>query len=71
MAGLVVNQVNGKDITDLASLAEAIKSPANGIHRIDVVDGPRTIYLDDAQAKQDNTEFLPSRYRITALSNLK
>jgi hypothetical protein len=35
------------------------------------VDGPRTIYLDDAQAKQDNTEFLPNRYRITALSNLK
>jgi hypothetical protein len=71
MAGLIVNQVNGKDITDLASLAEAIKSPANGIHRIDAVDGPRTIYLDDAQAKQDNTEFLPNRYRITALSNLK
>jgi hypothetical protein len=71
MAGLIVNQVNGKDITDLASLAEAVKSPANGIHRIDVVDGPRTIYLDDAQAKQDNAEFLPNRYRITALSNLK
>ena len=70
MSGLIVNQVNGRDITDLASLTEAVKSPANGIHRIDVQDGPRTIYLDDAQAKQDNTEFLPARYRITALQNL-
>ena len=71
MSGLIVNQVNGVAINDLASLAEAVKSPANGIHRIDVVDGPRTIYIDDAQAKQDNAEFLPSRYRITALQNLE
>lgn len=71
MSGLIVNKVNGKDITDLASLAEAVKTPDNGIHRIDVTDGPRTIFLDDAQAQQDNAEFLPGRYRITALSNLK
>jgi S1-C subfamily serine protease len=71
MSGLVVNKVNGKDITDLASLADAVKTPTDGIHRIDVQDGPRTIYLDDAQAKQDNAEFLPSRYRIKAMENLK
>lgn len=71
MAGLIVNKVNGKDITDLNSLVEATRSPADGIHRIDVQDGPRTIYLDDAQAKQDNAEFLPARYRITAMENLK
>jgi len=71
MSGLVVNKVNGKDITDLASLAEAVKTPADGIHRIDVQDGPHTIFLDDAQAKQDNAEFLPSRYRIKAMENLK
>lgn len=71
MAGLIVNQVNGKEITDLKSLAEAVKSPVDGIHRIDVQDGPRTIYLDEAQAKQDNAEFLPGRYRITALQNLE
>ena len=71
MSGLIVNQVNGKDITDLNSLVEAVKFPTDGIHRIDTVDGPRTIYLDDAQAKQDNAEFLPGRYRITALQNLE
>ena len=71
MSGLIVNQVNGKDIIDLAFLAGAVKTPADGIHRIDVQDGPRTIYLDDAQAKQDNAEFLPGRYRITALQNLE
>lgn len=71
MSGLIVNQINGKDITDLQSLVEAVKHPSNGIHRIDVVDGPRTIYLDDAQARLDNAEFLPARYRITALENLE
>ena len=71
LAGLIVNRVNGQEIADLAALAEAVKAPLNGIHRIDVVDGPRTIYLDEAQAKQDNAEFLPSRYRITAMENLK
>lgn len=71
LAGLIVNRVNGQEISDLAALAEAVKAPLDGIHRIDVVDGPRTIYLDDAQAKQDNAEFLPSRYRITAMENLK
>jgi PDZ domain len=71
MSGLIVDKVNGKDITDLAALAEAVKTPSDGIHRIDVQDGPRTIYLDDAQARQDNAEFLPTRYRITAMENLK
>lgn len=71
LSGLIVNKVNGKDITNLADLAEAIKLPEKGIHRIDVSDGPRTIYLDEEQAKQDNTEFLPKRYRITEIENLK
>lgn len=71
MSGLVVNKVNGVEITDLATLAEAVKSPTDGIHRIDVQDSPRTIYLDDSQAKQDNAEFLPTRYRIKAMENLK
>ncbi|MES2706755.1 MAG: PDZ domain-containing protein [Verrucomicrobiota bacterium] len=71
MSGLIVNKVNGKDITDLATLAEAIKVPEKGIHKIEVTDGPRTIYLDDEQARQDNADFLPSRYRITEMEQLK
>ncbi|MDB6133993.1 MAG: hypothetical protein JWM59_2236 [Verrucomicrobiales bacterium] len=71
LSGLIVNKVNGKEITDLAALAEAVKLPENGIHRIEVTDGPRTIYIDDAQAKQDNEDFLPSRYRITEMEQLK
>ena len=71
MSGLIVNQVNGKDIADLATLAEAIKSPLNGLHHIDVTDSPRTIYLDAAAAEKDNTEFLPARYRITAMQHLE
>lgn len=71
LSGLIVNKVNGKEITDLAALAEAIKVPENGIHRIEVTDGPRTIFIDDQQAKEDNSDFLPSRYRITELEQLK
>lgn len=71
ISGLIVNKVNGKEITDLASLSAAIKVPENGIHRIEVTDGPRTIFIDDKQAQEDNTDFLPSRYRITELEQLK
>jgi len=68
---LIVTKVNDKPINDIKDLAEAVKSPLEGIHKIEFTDHPRLIHLDAAQAEQDNTEFLPARYRITKQERLE
>lgn len=68
---LIVTKVNDKPINDIKDLAEAIKSPIDGIHKIEFNDHPRVIHMDAAQAEQDNTEFLPARYRINKLQRLE
>ncbi len=68
---IIVTKVNDKPINDIKDLAEAVKSPLEGIHKIEFTDHPRLIHLDASQAEQDNTEFLPARYRITRLERLE
>lgn len=71
LGGLIVTKVNGKDINEITDLAEAIKTPAEGIHRIEFSDAPRMIHVDAAQAEHDNKEFLPRQYRISLLQRLE
>lgn len=71
LSGLIVTEVNGRAINDIKDLAEALKSPGDGIHRIDFTDSPKTIYLDAEQAKEDNEVFLPRRYRIPLMERLE
>lgn len=71
MNGLIVTKVNDQFITDIKALDEAIKKPINGIHKIEFQEFPKVIYIDDAQAKQDNEETMPRRYRITTLKRLE
>ena len=68
---LIVTKVNDKPINDIKDLAEAFKSPIDGIHKIEFTDHPGVIHVDATQAAQDNKEFLPARYRITKLERLE
>lgn len=68
---LIVTKVNEKPINDIKDLAEALKSPIEGIHKIEFNDHPRLIHMDAAQSEQDNKEFLPARYRINKLERLE
>jgi hypothetical protein len=70
MGGLLVDKVNGKLITDIAALDEALKSPKDGVHSIEFADYPKKIFVDAAQAEKDNNETMPQRYRITELKRL-
>lgn len=68
---LIVTKVNDKPINDIKDLAEALKTPIDGTHKIEFSDHPKLIHLDAEQAEQDNTEFLPARYRINKLQRLE
>jgi hypothetical protein len=68
---IIVTRVNDRVINDIKDLAEAVKSPLEGIHKIEFTDHPRLIHMDAAQSEQDNKEFLPARYRITRLERLE
>ncbi len=68
---LIVTKVNDKPINDIKDLAEALKTPIEGIHKIEFKDFPRLIHMDAAQAEQDNKEFLPGRYRINKMQRLE
>lgn len=46
IANLIVQEVNGKKVEDMKSLAEAFKTPKDGLHSIRVNDIPYVIYLD-------------------------
>jgi hypothetical protein len=70
LRNLIVTSVNGKPINDIKDLAEALKSPTDGIHRIEFSDFPKVIFVDAAQADQDNREFVPARYRIRELQRI-
>ncbi len=71
MNGLIVTKVNDQFITDIKALDVALTKPINGIHKIEFSEFPKVIYIDAAQAEQDNAETMPQRYRITTLKRLE
>ena len=68
---LIVTKVNDKVINDIKDLAEAFKSPIEGVHKIEFDDHPKLIHMDAAQVEEDNKEFLPARFRINKLQRLE
>lgn len=68
-AYLTVKTVNGKEIKSLRDLAEAVKHPVNGFHKIETAEDPKLIALEEAQitgeaaAVQENYG-LPSLQRL-------
>lgn len=56
LSHLIVDQVNGRKINDLADLEAALAEPDNGIHRIDFSEYPKVIFVDAAAAEETNTQ---------------
>lgn len=63
---LVVTKINDVPIKRLADVAEAIKKPVGGFHKIEFSDDPRVIYLDAAEVKA-NELALKETYGLSAL----
>ena len=49
---VVVEKVNGKVIADVASLIEAFKHPKDGIHKIEIAEDPKELFLSEESASQ-------------------
>jgi S1-C subfamily serine protease len=70
LGAVMVLSVNGQAIKDLQDLQNALKSPVEGLQRIELDESPHTIFLDAVQAEKDNVELLNGRYRINPLSRI-
>lgn len=66
---VVVNKINGKSIQGLKDVAEAVKLPGDGFHRIEIDSDPRLIILDAAEVEKVmptllKTYNLPAPFRL-------
>lgn len=67
LRSIVVKKVNGKEIADISSLYEAFESKKNGIHKIELNEEPKEIYLSVEDSNQEDATLLerglPALYR--------
>ena len=66
VAGLIVTEVNGHPIKDIASLAEAFKHPKDDLHTIRIDDVPYVLYLE-----ADLSDFVDSKLLESGLPTLQ
>lgn len=66
---LVVTKVNNRPINGLADLAEAIKHPIDGFHKIETEEDPKQLELEAAQVEADASA-LQQNYGLPALQHL-
>ncbi|MGH8048129.1 MAG: PDZ domain-containing protein [Chthoniobacterales bacterium] len=66
---VVVQKINGRVIKSLDDVAEAVKHPVNGFHKIELESDPGVLYLD-AKQTADTAEELRKSYDLPALDNL-
>ncbi len=71
LGGLIVTQVNGRPINDLADLDKAFKEVEGGINRIEFEDAPKILYLDAITAERDNMMLLDGGYRLGSLKRIE
>lgn len=55
---MLITKVNGKQIKDIKSLAEAFKKPVDGLHKIELKEEPRVIYLSSETSDSVDTSLL-------------
>ncbi len=67
---LIVEKVNDHVIKSIANLNEALKTPINGFHKIEVSDDPNVFFVDAHTAEAD-TAALSKQYSIPIISRLK
>ncbi len=71
LGGLILTQVNGKPINDLADLDTAFKEPQDGINKIEFEEAPKIIYLDAITTERDNMNLLGGNYRLGKLKRIE
>ncbi len=71
LGGLILTQVNGKPINELADLEKAFKESQNGINKIEFEEAPKIIYLDAITAERDNMNLLGGVYRLGKLKRIE
>ena len=69
-AYLTVQKVNGREIKSLRDLAEAVKQPLDGFHKIETAEDPKLIALEDAQVAAEAPS-LQENYSLPALQRLE
>jgi len=65
----VLTRLNGREIKSLNDVAEAVKQPVDGFHKLEFDQDPREIYLDAKQV-EENAPQLQKMYALPALSQL-
>lgn len=70
LSGQVVLGVNGRKITRLRDVAEALKSPVDGIHTLKLREFPHLLHLDAKLVEADNLTLQNGPYRISQLQRL-
>jgi hypothetical protein len=69
LSNLIITTINGKFITKIEDVPEALKAPVDGFHKLEFEQHPRLIYLDAAQIPEIDQQIM-QRYRLTQLENL-
>lgn len=65
---LLVTKINNQPIRKLADVAEAVKTPVNGFHKVEFSEDPKVIYLD-AREIEANAPVLQKNYGLPALQS--
>jgi hypothetical protein len=65
-----VTKINGVELQSLDDVAKALEKPANGFHKIDFADSPKTIYLDAGEVDRTDKD-VQMQYRLPALKRLE
>ena len=70
LTSAILTEVNGKTITDIQDLADALsETPEGGIHTIEFNDFPKIIYVDDSSSRFVNGQLI--QYGINKLERLE
>ena len=70
LSGQVLDEVNGKKITELADVAAALKEPKDGLHVVKLQQFPYIIHLDATSVEKDNLRLMNGMFRVSSLSRL-
>jgi S1-C subfamily serine protease len=71
MNGQVVDEVNGKKITEIADVAAAMKEPKEGLHIVKLREFPYILHLDALKVEKDNLQLLNGMFRVSELTRLE
>ncbi len=71
LGGQVVNEINGIQIKELTDVAEAFKSPQDGLHTVRLDSYPFVLYVDAFSMEKDNLQLLNGMFRVGSLTRLE